>query len=217
MLTSEIYMGIVYDSLRILGEKYNDFYINIKPKCGYHEIVQGPCYTTYGEVVEGVDEEEYTKLDNIRLDIYKKNNFSQKPIVFLQANDNKVAHSGDITSLIYQKLGAVGFVTDGNVRDIDIIEKIKFPIFCAGENPIDALGYWALTKFDCNIEIQGVAIKPEDYSFASRDGVIVVRKELIKDFKKIAIEQLNRENKVRSLINDSNKNYSQIVEEVGRW
>ena len=209
-------MGIVYDSMRMLGENYDDFYINIKPTCGYSSIIQGNCFTTYGEVVEDW-KVDYDKLDNIRLEMYKPEMFADNPIVFLQSNDDKVAHSGDITSLIYQKLGAVGFVTDGIVRDIDIIDKMNFPIFCRDENPIDALGYWALTKYQQDIEIDGVKISPRDYSFASRDGVIIVRNELKDKFRRIALEQLEREDKVRRLINQSSMSYEQIVEEMGRW
>ena len=216
MLPNDIYMGIVYDSLRIMGEKPEDFYINIKPKCGYNSIIQGDCFTTYGEVVEdcAVD---YSTLDNIRLRMYKQSLFESNPIVFLQSNDFSVAHSGDITSLIYKKLGAKGFITDGIVRDIDIIDSLEFPIFCKGENPIDALDYWALTRFQIDIEIDKVKITPKDYSFASRDGVIIVRSDLKERFKNIALEQLEREKKVRFMINESNKTFEQIVEEMGRW
>ena len=216
MLPNDIYMGIVYDAMRILKQDYKDFYLNIKPKCGYTSIIQGPCFTTFGEVVE-VSKKEYDKLDNIRLDFYDKKHFSNNPIVFLQANDDKVAHSGDITSLIYKKLGAVGFVTDGIVRDIDIIDSMQFPVFCRDENPIDALGYWALTKYQSEIEIDGVRIAPNDYSFASRDGVIIVRADLIEDFKKVALRELEREKTVRYLINNTDKTFKQIVEELGRW
>lgn len=216
MLPNDIYMGIAYDSMRILGENYKNFYINIKPKCGYTSIIQGNCFTTYGEIVQD-SSIEYYELDNIRLKMYKPEMFVDKPIVFLQANDDKVAHSGDITSLIYKKLGAKGFVTDGIVRDIDIIDKLQFPVFCRDENPIDAIDYWALTKFQNDIEIDGVKISPNDYSLASRDGVIIVRADLKEKFKKIALEQLEREKKVRFLINETSKSFEQIVEEMGRW
>lgn len=212
----DIYMGVVYDSLRIMGENYKDFYINIKPVCGYTTLIQGPCFTTFGEKVS-VSKEEYEKLDNIRLLFYKEKLFKNKPIIFLQANDTEVAHSGDITSLIYKNLGAIGFVTDGNVRDIDIIENMNFPIFCKGENPIDAINYWALTKYQTEIEIQGVKITPSDYAFASRDGVIVVRAAILDKFRKTCSEQLLRENKIRKMINNKNVSYENIVNKMGRW
>jgi len=215
-----IYMGIVYDSLRIMGIPYNEFLINLKPVCGYSGLIQGPAFTTFGEVVEGkVTEEEYQKLDNIRLEMYNPEKFVNNPIVFLQSNDEKVAHSGDLTSLIYQKLGAVGFVTDGIVRDIDVIDKTGFPIFCNEQNPIDAWLYWALTKYQITVTIQGVEINPGDFTFASRDGVIIVKRQLFHRFKKIAIEQLERENMIRNIINkqENTFNYTKLVEEFGRW
>lgn len=213
-----IYMGIVYDSLRIMGYKYSDFFIDIKPKCGYSGIIEGPVFTTYGEVVN-VSKEEYTRLDNIRLEMYKKEFFSNNPIVFLQANDDVVAHSGDITSLIYQKLGAAGFVTDGNVRDIDIIDKTNFPVFCTGENPIDALDYWAITKYQSKISLQGVEVRPNDYAYASKDGVIIVRQEIFEEFQSISREQVKRETNIRSFIHKQNENfdYMSLVKEFGRW
>jgi len=216
MLPNDIYMGIVYDSLRIMGEEEKNFYINLKPKCGYTSIIQGECFTTYGEIVDASNEEYYS-LDNIRLEIYKQEYFLSNPIVFLQANDQKVAHSGDITSLIYQKLGASGFITDGNVRDIDIIENMKFPVFCRGENPIDAIDYWALTKYNCPICIDGINIEPKDFAFASKDGVIIVKKALLENFKNIALQQLEREKKIRYLINNTSKTFEEIVKESGRW
>lgn len=216
MFPSDIYMGVVYDAMRLIGENYKDFYIDIKPTCGYDKIIHGEVFTTYGEIVD-VSEEEYAKLDNVRLEFYNPNLFSKSPIVFLQSNDKVVAHSGDITSLIYQKLGASGFVTDGNVRDIDIIETMNFPIFCKGENPIDAIGYWALTKYQVDIEIEGVKVSPGDYSFASRDGVVVVRQEIFEKFKKVATEQLARENTIRSKINSNDFDFKSLVDEFGRW
>ena len=32
LLYEKLYMGIVYDAMRLLGYKDDDFYINIKPK-----------------------------------------------------------------------------------------------------------------------------------------------------------------------------------------
>lgn len=212
---SSLYLGIVYDSLRILGEKSEDFFINIKPKCGYKNIIHGRIFTTYGEVVS-VTEEEYKKLDNIRLDIYNQKNLQNK-IVFLQSNDDKVAHSGDITSRIYQKFGSRGFVTDGNLRDIDLIDRLNFPTFCKGSNPIDALHYWALVKYQEPIIIDGVKINPNDYCFASRDGVIVVNQNIMEKFTPILISQIEREGQIRCSIEEENFSFEEMRNKFGRW
>jgi len=100
-----------------------------------------------------------------------------------------------------------------------LIRKTNFPIFCNEQNPIDAWLYWALTKYQIQITIQGVEINPSDFAFASRDGVIIVKKKLFSKFKKIAIEQLQRENTIRDIINKQQNtfNYTKLVEEFGRW
>ncbi|MGA0119885.1 MAG: RraA family protein [Methylophilaceae bacterium] len=214
-IDAELYLGIVYDSMRIIGQKSENFFINIKPLCGYKNIIHGKIFTTYGEVVS-VSKEEYEDLDDIRLKIYNKENLDKK-IVFLQSNDDAVAHSGDITSKIYQKYGVRGFITDGNLRDIDLIDKLNFPTFCRGSNPIDAIDYWALTDYQTPINICGIKIKPNDYAFASRDGVIVVDQDLFSDFEPILIEQIKRENKIRKAIEDENFSFKQMKEEFGRW
>ena len=218
---NEIYLGAVYDAMRLLGYRDQQFYINIKPMGGYEHLICGPAFTTYGRVVSR--EENYSALDNIRLQMYKKDYFRNRPIVLLQANDDYCAHSGDITSSIYQALGATGFITDGVVRDIEKINSIKFPVFCQDVNPIDALDYWALTDFEKNIVIKGVEIKPGDMIYASKDGVIRVPK---KDFKEFSIKLnfiLDKENQARELINKLNSSDSLIascedfVKSNGRW
>ncbi|RLA80152.1 MAG: hypothetical protein DRG78_11520 [Epsilonproteobacteria bacterium] len=218
---NDIYSGVAYDAMRLLGFKSEQFYINIKPIAGYDKTIVGPAFTTYGEVVSS--DIDYAKVDNIRLEMYKKEFFKNEPIVLLQANDDYVAHSGDITSLIYKTLGAKGFITDGNVRDIDTIDELKFPIFARDTNPIDAIDYWALTEFNTDIVIKNVKISTDDLIIASKDGVIRVPKNYIDAFLKKAEMILHKENTARLMIID-NKNkmdmtdiLNKLVEEEGRW
>lgn len=219
----ELYLGVAYDAMREMGYKYDDFYINIKPKAGYKDkkCIQGYAFTTIGYVIKPILGKmiNYEYFDRIRLEIYKKNLTNK--IVLLQANDNKVAHSGDITSLIYKKLGAEGFITDGNVRDIDLINEIDFPVFCKDSNPIDAIDYWAIIDFQSTINIDNVVISPDDYIIASNDGVIVVPKNSLNVFKTKIFNILNKENKIRDKIIKSEDNLFDILNELfcedGRW
>ena len=218
---NKIYLGAVYDALREMGQKLESFYINIKPKYMSDQIVIGEAFTTKGRKVKKKD--NYKKLDLIRLDIYKKSYFKNKPIVLLESNDHKVAHAGDITCQIYKNLGAVGFITDGNVRDIDKCEEIDFPVFCKDVNPIDAIDYWALTKYQTNIKIDNVSIAPGDMIYASNDGIIRVRKKDLKIFNKTLKKVLKKESDVRVLVKEMKKltNYkkklTKFVKEKGRW
>lgn len=220
-LYKNIYLGIVYDSMRLLGYRAEQYFINIKPKAGYDKILIGPAFTTYGEIVKST--KNYKKLDNIRLKIYNRKFFNNNPVVLLQANDTYCAHSGDITLLIYKTLGAKGFITDGNVRDLDIIDNLKFPVFCKDSNPIDAINYWAITRFNKMILLDNVEISPGDLIFASKDGVIRVPNADIERFTNRAIKLLEKEEKVRQYIfkmqNEENlgDHLTRLVEDIGRW
>lgn len=217
----DIYLGVVYDAMRLLGYRAQQFYLDIKPLGGYTKLISGPAFTTYGEIVS--KDIDYDELDRIRLNMYRKDFFSEKPIVLLQANDDYCAHSGDITSQIYQKLGAVGFVTDGNVRDIDRIDALKFPTFAKSANPIDAIDYWALTKFQIPIAVENVTIHPGDYIFASLDGVIVVPQKELSNFYDELEKILSKENKARQFIDsldnmtDAQQGFNDFVDQYGRW
>jgi len=207
--------------MRIVGYRPEQFFINIKPICGYQKIIWGPAFTTKGQIVK--NDSNYSELDNIRINIYNKKNFTDKPIVLLEANDNYCAHSGDITSQIYQSLGSAGFITDGNIRDVDKVEKLNYPVFCLDSNPIDAINYWALTDYQVPIKIMGVKIFPGDFIFASRDGVIRVQKNDLEIFNKNLNMILLKEDKVRNLIKKiKNKNSYEsdllgFIKQYDRW
>lgn len=218
---NNIYLGIVYDAMRISGHKSEHFFIDIKPKIPIKKTIYGPAFTTKGRKVK--KNEDYEKLDMIRIDMYQKKYFNNHPIVILEANDQKCAHSGDITSQIYKSLGAKGFVTDGNVRDLDLISKLNFPTFCKDVNPIDAINYWALTEYQIPISIQNVKISPNDIIFASSEGIIVVGKKDISKFDKNIISLIKKEAGVRSLVNkiknksSYKKDLTRYIKKNGRW
>ena len=77
-------------------------------------------------------------------------------VVMLEANDSYCAHAGDITCLIYKKLMAVGFITDGIVRDTSRIRADNYPCFSTNSNPIDALDYWGITEYQIPISMPGI-------------------------------------------------------------
>lgn len=218
-----MYLGACYDALRmIIGDRANSRYINIKPSAGYDgSLLVGPAFTTYGEVVTGpeFDNTTYQELDNIRMEIYRdfQDYFSKfRPIVCLQSNDSLVAHTGDITSMIYKKMGAVGMLTDGITRDANIIDEIGFPLFSKDVNPIDAIDHWAITGYNEPIEVEGVEIHPGDTICMDKDGALVVPQVHAEEFMANFANVVKREARVRLKIS-SGENLDDILDEMGRW
>ena len=71
---NNIYLGIVYDAMRISGHKSEHFFIDIKPKIPIKKTIYGPAFTTKGRKVK--KNEDYEKLDMIRIDMYQKKYFN---------------------------------------------------------------------------------------------------------------------------------------------
>mgnify|MGYP001407587646 FL=1 len=220
-IPDDVYLGAVYDALNLIVDDPTKYVLNIKPIAGYSEIIYGPALTLYGRKI--TKNENYAEMDNKRFNFYKPELYKNNPIVLLQSNDNIISHTGDITSKIFKKLGAKGYITDGIARDIELIDKINFPVFCNDVNPIDAISNnWAYTDINIPITIQNLIIYPEDFIFASKDGVIIIPRNIYPEFLKKLNFIMIKERDIRKFVNNTDKkelvNKIKIfIEETGRF
>lgn len=196
-----LYAGLVYDSLRQMGLQDRAFLLDPRVRPLDHDSrCFGPVFTNRGRLVR--KDEDYGAADEIRVEMYRQIQPGQ--VVVLEAGDDYCAHAGDITSLIYSKLGVKGFVTDGLVRDSARIRKLGLPCFCRGTNPIDALDYWAITDVDCEISLPGlsgrIAVSPGDWVFGDADGVLLVPGGRVAEFNEIVERNLGREEECRRAV-----------------
>jgi RraA family protein len=80
---------------------------------------------------------------------------------------------GDKMSRLAGNRGVAGIVIDGAVRDVDGIETLQFPVFAAGVTPTpprrDQTG-----ELDLPVACGDVTVRPGDYVYGDRDGVVVV-------------------------------------------
>lgn len=210
-IPDDVYLGAVYDALNLMVDDATKYVLNIKPVAGYSNIVHGPALTLYGRKITKY--EDYHIMDNKRFEFYKPEFYKNNPIILLQSNDNIISHTGDITSKIFKKLGAKAYISDGIARDIELIDDIKFPVFCKNVNPIDAISNnWAYTDINVPITIENLLIYPNDYIFASKDGVIVVPNDMYDEFVIKLTFIMEKERDIRKFVNDVDTN--NLVEEI---
>ena len=213
-IPEDIYLGAVYDALNLMVDDAKKYVLNIKPIAGYSKIVHGPALTLYGRKI--TKHEDYSQMDNKRFEFYKPELYKNNPIILLQSNDNIISHTGDITSKIFKKLGAKAYITDGIARDIELIDEIKFPVFCNNVNPIDAISNnWAYTDINIPITIENLLIYPNDYVFASKDGVIVVPHEMYSEFLIKLNFIMDKERDIRKFVTNINKD--NLVDEIEKF
>ena len=81
---------------------------------------------------------------------------------------------GDVLALRAQVRGAAGIVTDGSIRDFDVVAALEIPTFSQGPHP-SVLGRRHVPwEIDVAISCGGAAVEPGDVVVGDGDGVIVI-------------------------------------------
>ncbi|MGD9050016.1 MAG: RraA family protein [Anaerolineae bacterium] len=101
---------------------------------------------------------------------------SPKPSVLVMRDigpqPRKSAHIGEVMGTIATRLGVVGIVTDGGIRDILELKELGFHCFAAGLVP--SHGNPRLVEVNVAVQIDGVRIKPGDLLHGDANGVTIV-------------------------------------------
>jgi 4-hydroxy-4-methyl-2-oxoglutarate aldolase len=87
---------------------------------------------------------------------------------------NRAATWGEHFSCAARGRGAVGVVSDGDVRDARQIEELDFPAFARGCSPLDTLARAVVADFGSSAVCGGVRVARGDLIVADRDGVVVI-------------------------------------------
>ena len=95
-------------------------------------------------------------------------------IVISTDNSNASAFWGELFSAAAKGQGAVGVVTDGNIRDIEKIRAVNFPAFSRSHRPVDFKGRMVLSESGGQVQLGGVKISQGDLVAADDDGIAVV-------------------------------------------
>ncbi len=81
-------------------------------------------------------------------------------------------HFGDVMCNTARRLGAIGLVTDGGVRDLKEVEEMGFHYFAPG--PVVSHGTATFVDVGTPVEIDGVLIRPGDLLHGDANGLVVI-------------------------------------------
>lgn len=84
---------------------------------------------------------------------------------------------GELFSAAAMGRGAVGVVTDGDLRDSARIAAMGFPAFGGSRRPVDYRMRMALVETGGTVKLEGVPVSHGDLILADDDGVVVVPRE----------------------------------------
>ncbi|MES2093563.1 MAG: RraA family protein [Actinomycetota bacterium] len=95
-------------------------------------------------------------------------------VVFATAGSDASAFWGELFSAAAIGAGAVGVLTDGNLRDTQRIAALGFPSFSRSRRPIDFRRRMAMVESRTTVTLAGVEIADGDLVMADDDGVVVI-------------------------------------------
>ncbi|KAM0754012.1 RraA-like protein [Meredithblackwellia eburnea MCA 4105] len=122
-------------------------------------------------------------------------------VVFLSAPPNQMnAIYGGLMSRRAKKLGAVGTVIDGRVRDLPEHRMLEYPIFANDVGTTAGAEVCRPSAVNVpvalNSTLQRTTIHPGDWIHGDVDGLVCIPKHLLEDVLKIAPELAERDRKV---------------------
>jgi len=91
----------------------------------------------------------------------------------------KPTHScflGDVIATITKRLGAIGIVTDGGVRDLEGVKPLGYHVFAAGI--VVAHGTFNIEEVGIPVKISGTTVKPGDLIHGDASGVTTIPLEI---------------------------------------
>ena len=129
--------------------------------------------------------------------------------VLLVANggDNSTAIVGDIIIRNCIRRGFRGFVTDGSMRDLKDCRELGLPIFASGisiKGPTKTFTKGILGE---SVQLGGINISTGDYIVGDDDGLVCIKKNLVK---KVLDKALDKESLEEEIIDRINKGENTI-------
>jgi regulator of RNase E activity RraA len=82
------------------------------------------------------------------------------------------AHCGEVMATAFTRLGAVGLVTDGGVRDVPEVRALRFHYFCRGA--VVSHASFKIVRVGVPIQTLGLEIKPGDLLHGDENGLLKI-------------------------------------------
>ena len=160
--------ALVSDALDAIGRRHQALGTDIARLAGRGVLV-GRAYTAAAEPAGAVPEVAYVGLRRVLEGLAPDDVF-----VFATVRSDAYAAWGELTSMAAQGAGAVGFVTDGLIRDLPQVERLGFGMYARGMTPRDINGRAEVVRLGEPVVIDGILISPGDLIVGDEDGVVVV-------------------------------------------
>lgn len=101
---------------------------------------------------------------------------------------------GEVHSAILLRLGSIGAITNGAVRDLPAVEAMGFALF--GSRVAVSHCYARVVDFGKPVEIGGLRIAPGDLIYGDRHGILSIPKQIAAELPEAAARLVEREQRI---------------------
>lgn len=128
-----------------------------------------------------------------------------KPVVLvfkdISPRNSHSCHCGDVMANTAQKLGAIGLVTDGGVRDLDGVRSLGFQLFAPGLTP--AHGRFQVVDINLPVVVSEVEVLPGDLIHGDQNGVVKIPLEIAAEIPQEAASVIEEEQSMIDFVRSS--------------
>ena len=118
---------------------------------------------------------------------------------------------GEVNSNIHKALGVIGTITNGSVRDLDVLSE-GFQVLAGKIGPAHA--YVRIEETGIPVDIFGMEVKHNDLLHADRHGAVVIPAELLEKLPKAIDLMINRESIILDACKRKDFNYQVLKQAI---
>jgi regulator of RNase E activity RraA len=189
-----MYSAVLCDALDSLGYREQSPRVPLHPLTSDQMIV-GRCRTTLWADMYHRDPKPY-ELELQAVDACQPDDV----LIAAAGGSMRSGIWGELLTTAVRRVGCVGAIVDGAVRDVRKIRSMGFPVVARGTCLYDSKDRQRVIDRDVAVEIGGVRFSPGDLVVADEDGVVVVPQRVEAEVLSLAWAKVHDENKVREAI-----------------
>lgn len=126
---------------------------------------------------------------------------------------HRVAYAGEVMATTAQRLGAVGMVTDGALRDVDEVRGLGFHYFM--QYAVVSHANFEITSVGEPIELDGQSVRTGDILHGDRNGIVIVPDAVLEGLPD-AVERIRqKEAETMAYIRSDEFDYAQLRKRSG--
>ena len=200
-IRDQLFVALLSDTLDSLGHRRQAFAATIRPLDDDLTLIGRARTGLYRDVYHIAEGENPYELEIALIDDLKA---GEIPVLACGASGRIAPWGGLLTTACIAR-GATGCVTDGLVRDIKAIRKLKFPVHHGGIGPLDSKGRGLVAAIDIPVECGGVTVHPGDLIVGDADGVVCIPRAIEDKVLAHAFEKVAKENETEAALRRGEK------------